>query len=205
MSPSHATGGFDFTHHVGRLCADIAARLPDLNHVDMRKVAVRFCQVRKGVSYGTQASLTPLRFAHGERTTVRRGQTWTIQRVLDASGQEMLYLLSFYLPRFLDRSLHDKLSTVFHELWHISPLFDGDLRRLPGRCYAHGSNQQAFHAEMAPLVERWLALSPPEETYAFLRHDFRQLVERHGPVYGTRYPTPKLVRVDPPGKLRGPV
>jgi predicted metallopeptidase len=204
MSPSQATGGFDFTLHVGRLCADIAARLPELRHIDMRKVAVRFCQIRKGVSHGTQASLTPLRFAHGERTTVRRGQTWTIQRVLDSSGQEMLYLLSFYLPRFLDRPLDDKLSTVFHELWHISPRFDGDVRRLPGRCYAHGANQQAFHAEMGPLVERWLALSPPEETYAFLRHDFRQLVERHGPVYGTKYPTPKLVRVDPPGKLHGP-
>ena len=42
--------------------------------------------------------------------------------------------MSFYLPRFCDQSLDEKLSTVMHELWHISPAFDGDIRRLPGRC-----------------------------------------------------------------------
>ena len=27
--------GFDFNFHVGRLCADLASRLPELGHVDM--------------------------------------------------------------------------------------------------------------------------------------------------------------------------
>src|SRR5262245_3155456 len=113
--------GLDFTRHIRRLCEDVAARLPDLAHVNMERVAVRYCQVRKGVSHGLQASLTPLRFVGGSKVTERRGQRWTIQRVLDHSGREMLYLLSFYLPRFLDLPLLEKLRTVFHELWHISP------------------------------------------------------------------------------------
>ncbi len=204
MPPDNAMDGLDFTAHLRRLCEDVAARVPELAHVEMQRVAVRYCQVRKGVTHGLQASLTPLRFTGGARTTFRRGQTWTIQRVLDPAGREMLYLLSFYLPRFLDLPLSEKLSTIFHELWHISPTFDGDLRRLPGRCYAHGSSQQAFHAEMEPLVQCWLALQPPQDVYEFLRHDFRQLVQHHGAVYGTRYSTPKMVRVEQAGRLHAP-
>ena len=39
----------------------------------------------------------------------------------------MLYLLSFYLPRFLKLPWREKLATVIHELWHVNPQFNGDL------------------------------------------------------------------------------
>ena len=126
--------GLDFTLHMRRLCAEIAGRLPDFAHLDPQRIATRICQTRKRVSHGIHATLTPLRFAGGGRTVERRGRTWTIEPLFDDSGRELLYLLSFYLPRFCNQPFEDKLATVFHELWHISPEFDGDLRRLPGRC-----------------------------------------------------------------------
>ena len=86
--------------------------------------------------------LTPLRFEGGRLTSVRRTGRWTIERLYDEAGREMLYLLSFYLPRFLEHPLREKLATVVHELWHIGPGFDGDLRRHPGRCYAHSHSQR---------------------------------------------------------------
>ena len=89
------------------------------------------------------ASLTPLRFAGGQRHTLRRGRQWTLQRVCE-DGREMLYILNFYLPRFLDLPLDEKLTTVVHELWHIGPRFDGDLRRFGGRCYAHSGSQKTL-------------------------------------------------------------
>lgn len=186
--------GLNFTQHMRGLCVDLAARLPELSHIEMDRVAIRFCQARKAVRHGVQASLTPLRFEGGELFSRRRGRTWTVERMYDASGREMLYLLSFYLPRFLERSLDEKLTTVVHELWHIGPRFDGDLRRHPGRCYAHSHSQKQYDALMGALVHKWLEMEPPGGTYDFLRFDFRQLQLRHGRIFGQRLPTPKLVR-----------
>jgi len=194
-----AVRGFDFTLHIRRLCDDLIARLPELAHIRMELVAIRFCQARKAVRHGVQASLTPLRFENGELFTQRRGRRWTIQRLRDADGREMLYLLSFYLPRFMQCDWREKLSTVIHELWHIGPEFDGDLRRHPGRCYAHSHSQRQYDAVMDVLAEKWLAHSPPAEVYDFLRCSFEQLHAEHGRIVGRRIATPKLIRVDGPG------
>ncbi len=194
IEPSGAAG-LDFTLHMRSLCCDLAQRLPELRHIRFDRVAVRICQTRHSASHGVHASLTPLRFQGGERTTQRRGQTWTIRPLLDARGAEMLYLLSFYLPRFCNQPLAEKLATVIHELWHIGPAFDGDLRRLPGRCFAHGHSEKVYHQQMHGFAAQWLALEPPRALYAFLEYDFRELRARHGMVYGTKIPNPRLIRV----------
>ncbi len=189
-----ASDGFDFTLHMRRLCADICGRLAELSHVRMDHVAIRFCQARKRVAHGLQATLAPLRFENGQRTTRRSGRLWAVQRLHDAVDREMLYLLSFYLPRFQDRPFEEKLTTVIHELWHISPRFDGDLRRHPGRCYAHSHSQVEYDARVRGLARKWLSFDPPRGTCDFLRSDFRQLTRRYGRVYGQTIPTPKLIR-----------
>jgi hypothetical protein len=109
----------------------------------------------------------------------------------------MLYILTFYLPRFLDLPLREKLVTVLHELWHIGPKFDGDVRRLGRRCFAHGHSQKQYDAHVAALLDEWLSLDPPGELYGFLRMSFRELIARHGRVYGRKVPAPKLVPLDP--------
>src|SRR5206468_1851711 len=81
---------------------------------------------------GLQARVTPLRFAHGALVRRRRGVSFQVQRYF-VDGAEMLYLVTFCLPRFLDQTFDDKFITLFHELFHISPAFDGDLRRHGGR------------------------------------------------------------------------
>ncbi len=189
-----AVSGFDFTAHARRLCDDLIARLPELQHIDMNRVAVSCCQTRKPVRHGLLASMTPLRFQQGSLFTVRRGRRYTIQRVLDPrTGRELLYILSFYLPRFMDYSLTEKLVTVLHELWHISPAFDGDLRRHPGRCYAHTSSQKQYDAEMKTLVDRWLLQAPDAKLYEFLQGSFADLHQRHGGVFGQKVPIPRLI------------
>jgi len=185
--------GFDFTGHVRRLCEDMTARVAALRHIDMSRVAVSFSQTRNSAQHGMYAALTPLRFAGGNREAVRRGRRWTMQRIESADGREMLYLLSFYLPRFLDLPYREKLTTVTHELWHISPHFNGDLRRFAGRCFAHGGSQKRYDARVERLVDRWLAAGPPESVHSFLRLDFRELRARCGRVIGTRIPAPKLI------------
>jgi hypothetical protein len=188
--------GFDFTSHMRRLAGDLVERLPELGHIDLSRMAISFCQARKNVRHGMYASLTPMRFGEGKLDTVRRGRRWGIQRLYNDAGVEMLYILNFYLPRFLDLGLREKLTTVVHELWHVSPRFNGDLRRYRGRCYAHGSSRRAFDKVADRLVRRWLAMEPPGELYEFLRYDFRELSLQHGRVYGVKVPAPKLYPMD---------
>jgi len=178
-----------------RLCDDVIGRTPQLAHIDLHRVALSFAQTRKRTSYGLHASLTPMRFEGGSLTCRRRGQEYAVQRLYDRRGREYLYILTFYLPRFMDLSFHDKLTTIFHELWHISPDFDGDLRRHDGRCYAHTHSQKQYDAEMDRLAQAWLAASPPEHLYGFLKLDFSQLRTNHGKVFGAKIPRPKLVPI----------
>ena len=174
----------------------MVARVADLRHVEMDRVALSFSQTRNGSGYGLFASVTPLRFDDGRAQTVRRGRRFAMQRILGPDGREMLYLLTFYLPRYLNLPWREKLTTVAHELWHISPRCDGRLRRFAGRFYAHGHSQKAYDARVERLVEAYLADSPEPELLAVLRADFATLRRRHGRVTGQRIRTPKLIPVD---------
>jgi predicted metallopeptidase len=188
--------GFNFTSNIRSVCDDMVGRLEQLRHVDMSRVAVSFSQTRRAGKQGMFAALTPLRFAGGRMHTIRRKRRWGIQRLFDPDGREMLYILTFYLPRFLDLPLREKLTTVLHELWHIGPAFDGDVRRLGGRCFAHGSSQRQYDAHIEALVDRWLSLEPAPTLYSFLHLGFRELMAQHGRVFGRKVPTPKLIPLD---------
>jgi hypothetical protein len=189
-------GGFDFTYHMRRLCTDVVSRLPDLSHIDFARVAVASAQARKRTVHGLYASLTPMRFEGGALVHRQGKRHYTVQRFFDNRGREILYILTFYLPRFMDMDLQGKLTTIFHELWHVSPQFDGDLRRHPGRCYAHSHSQKQYDAHMQQLVRRYLAASPPEGLYAFLNHSFTELRRRYGRIYGVKVPRPKLLPIE---------
>ena len=142
--------------------------------------------------HGVFATLTPLRFEGGRRERTVRGRTVRIAPLVDADGAERLYLLNFYLPRFMNLPLEAKLSTIVHELWHVGPAFDGDLRRHAGRCYAHGRSQREYDAAMDRLAQGWLAADPPAHLYAFLESRFDELAAEHGGVRGQRWPAPRL-------------
>ena len=187
--------GFDYSAAMRCLCGDIVGRLEPLAHIVLDRVAITLTQTRKGVSHGMQASLTPLRFAGGQLTMQSEGRQYRIERVVRPDGGDYLYMLSFFLPRFQEHTFEEKLTTVMHELWHISPRFDGDLRRHAGRCYAHGPSQRAYDAHAAALARQWLSLDPPLYMYAFLQQSFEDLHREYGRVFGQRARAPRLVAV----------
>jgi predicted metallopeptidase len=201
VSPAESRGGLNLTERIQQLCVHLAATHPDFSHVDMSRTAVRICQTRTGGPYGVQATMTPLRFAGGATVTIRRGRRWAIDPMpRDAQGRDHLYLFSLYVPRFLDLPHAEKIAVVFHELWHISPEFDGDLRRFPGRYHAHGSSCEKFHLDMRRKAAAWLASRPEPRLHDFLDGDLDALRARYGRVFGTRIPTPRLRRIDDVGR-----
>jgi hypothetical protein len=194
--PIGPRAAFDVTARVHELCGAVCERLPELAHVEMSRVAVRACQTRRAGLVGVQAAMTPLRFRDGAETTVRRGRAYRIHPCpADAAGRPCLYLLSLYVPRFLDLPAAEKLAVVVHELFHVSPAFDGDLRRFgPGRQRYHGQSCERYHDDMRRLARRLPELLPPHEPHAWLEGDFAELRRRYGRVTGVRLPTPRLVR-----------
>ena len=110
-------------------------------------------------------------------------------------GREMLDVLTFCLPRFLDQPFEEKLVTVFHELYHMSPEFNGDLRRHPGRYAVHSRSKERYDCAMAELVKGYLEEHPDPEQFAFLWAGYRELWERHGGIVGAVVPRPKLLPI----------
>ena len=186
---------FDFCGHVRRLCVDIAARCEPLRHVDAERLLVGVTQARSARRHGLQARVTPLRCHGGSLTRQRHGVSYQVQRYF-VGDREMLYLLTFCLPRFLDQDFDEKFITLFHELYHISPAFDGDLRRYGGRGAFHPRSQRVYDGHMADLARAYLAERPDPALHDFLRLNFAQLRHRHGSVVGVMVPRPKLVPVD---------
>jgi hypothetical protein len=185
---------FDFSENMRRLCADVAARCPELRHIDASRLLIGMTQARSGRAHGLQARVTPLRFHGGQLQRRRRGVRYQVQRYF-VDGREMLYLVTFCLPRFLDQDFDDKFITLFHELYHISPAFEGDLRRHEGRYELHSHSKRDYDAHMAGLARAYLSNGADRQLHAFLRLDFAQLRHRHGVVAGVVVPRPRLVPI----------
>jgi hypothetical protein len=195
----HATefmhGPFDLTDHLRRLCTDIVARCDFFHHIDAERILFHLTRSRGGQKSGLLAKVTPMRFRHGQVFRKRRGYLCQVQRYF-VNDVEMLYLMAFCVPRFLNLSFEQKMITVFHELWHIAPEFNGDLRRHMGRCYVHTHSKKSYDEQMAQLARHYLNHgAPPAELHAFLRLNFTQLQQRYGSVVGQFVPAPRLVRI----------
>lgn len=196
-APDHLDTGprdrpFDFCGHTQRLLADVVRRCPELAHVSLEHVLLGVTQARSACRHGLQARVTPLRFRRGALTRTRGGATYQVQRYF-LGAHEYLYLMTFCLPRFLDQSYDDKFVTLFHELFHLGPACDGDLRRHDGRYHLHTRNARAFDRHMLELARAYLAGGPDPRLHAYLRLDFAQLSQRHGSVVGVVVPRPKII------------
>lgn len=192
--PTHLP--FDFAAHVQALCADIVRHCPELQHIDVSRLLIGMTQARHNRRHGLQARVTPMRFRRGELIRRHNGKLYQVQRYF-VEGREILYLVTFCLPRFLDQDFDDKFITLFHELYHISPDFNGDLRRHPGRCTLHTRSKRLYDTHMAQLARAYLNNGATRSLHDFLRLNFAQLQHRHGSVVGVVVPRPRLLPVHP--------
>jgi len=183
------------TAELERLIADIAGRTEAFRHIDPERLLVCVSATRGGGVHGTYAKIHPLRFEGGEhrKTIRRRRSTITVEMpAVTHRGREILYVIYFLVPRFFNLSLREKLSTVFHELYHISPEFNGDIRRFPGKNFAHGSSTRKFNAAMAAFADEYVAGLVDRCGIAFLDGDMAAIRSRYGAIVGRKLPAPKI-------------
>lgn len=188
---------FDFCLAMQRLVMNIAIHCPDFRHLHVPRILVTVTQARGHHKHGLQARVTPLRFPGGAMIRHRRGVPFQIQRYF-LGKHEYLYLMTFCLPRFLDLCYEQKFITLFHELYHLGPAFDGDIRRHAGRCHIHTQSKREYDKKMAQHASNYLAGKPDPGIHAFFRYNFAQLQARHGSVTGIVVPHPKIIPLNGP-------
>jgi hypothetical protein len=182
---------FNYTTAMQEVVDDLVRTLPELRHIDTSRVLLSITQARQRSKHGVYASCVPLRFEGGASETTLGKHRYRMPPLMK-EGREILYILYFMLPRFHEeQDYREKLATIVHELYHISPSFNGDIRRFPGKNFAHGTSREQYHRAMGVLADRYLADSSGAREHAFLEAPFGELLKRPGGVVGVCINRPK--------------
>lgn len=184
----------DLSAACAALAADICRRVPELGHIDPERILICLSRSRADGDHGVYARIAPLRFDAGaQEKTRRRGRYIETFRMptLAHEGRDILYLIYLMLPRFLRLSFEQKLNTIIHELYHVAEAFDGDLRRFPGRNYAHGSSRQGYNRIIARLQQQYLAHHPEPHLLEFLHLEEESWRSGHTRLTGLTVPLPR--------------
>ncbi len=106
-------------------------------------------------------------------------------------GNLLSYIIYFYSPRFLDLPPVEKLRVIFHELYHISPDFNGDIRRFGKGGSAHGSSKKRFDSRFEGELQEFMKYLIETEHWEFINLDARGLFEKYKKILSCRMKTPR--------------
>lgn len=194
--PGRASAGqvIDFSASLRTLAGDVCGRVTELSHIDPDRVLFCLSRSRAAGTHGIYARIAPLRFAEGKTEyTRRRGRYMETfrQPPLFHEGREILYLIHLMLPRFLRLSFAQKLSTILHELYHISEQCDGDIRRFAGRNFAHGASRREYNRRIDELTTQYRNSGPDPATLDFLHLTEEGWLRREYRLSGLTVPLPR--------------
>lgn len=210
---------FDYTNAIYTLCKDVCSVVREFRTIDCDRIGYSFKVAKNKQShYGCWACVSPLRFEKGAIVTFKeqrcyardeRGVRFIVtqrkyykaRRVIGPNKRELLYIFSIMSPRFLNLSVREKIDTIMHELYHISPAFNGDVRRFPGRNWQHG-NKKEYDARAAAFSEEWLASDPDPRLYDFLNYNVVELAQKYGRIVGSKYATAYWVPISEQEAIR---
>jgi len=137
---------------------DLSVRVPEFAHLNPGRVLVVAGEARRG----SRGSVKPLAFER-RRSRDRSGLRKPLVRV---NGRRMLYCVTLRPLFFRDARPEQRVETLLHELYHVSPAFDGTLD--PAR--RHQRLGKKFTRAFRPLVRRYLRQVPPEVLAPFAHH-----------------------------------
>lgn len=192
---------FDFNDSMRCVIREIAQTLPEFRHIDLQHIRISATYNRTRRRTGLLAYVLPLKYKNGSPIQTKKRGNRTYHFGITPTfhqGKELYYILYFMLPRFLNLPFRDKLETVIHELYHISPDFNGDLRRLKGRSYIHGNSLKEYDATIRKFTEQFLNSPHNSLVYEFFHWGYQKLENKHGNVLSshTKEPRPKLIHVE---------
>jgi hypothetical protein len=135
---------------VKRLVRDVAKRLPEFAHVRPSRILVVAGEARRA----SRATIRPAHFKETRDRTRTGGQKKPLVRI---RGRKILYVITLRPLWFLGSTPEQRLTTVLHELYHVSQRFDGTLHR--GRRHSV-LPRPAYDRRIRKLRDRYLAEVP---------------------------------------------
>ncbi len=185
---------FHWTRAVTALAHLLVERVNELSYINLEHVLFTISPSDSSALWGKQAKLTPLYFPGGQSVGEVNGVTYRAQEIWVKEFRQK-YLVTFFMPRFLQQTFSEKLVTIIHELFHISPAFDGDLRRFETSDDHHAGDEKAYDQQMIDIARRFLSSKPDPRYLDFLRLDYVAMKSRYGGVGGVHLAPPKLIPV----------
>jgi hypothetical protein len=171
---------------------EIISHVPMFSHIDMGRVHVCMSSNRKSRGGATFGKLVPLKFKDGREALSYRGRWYAMPEVLH-NGMPLLYIIYFYSPRFLDLSAFEKMRVIFHELYHISPNFNGDIRRMGKVKSSHGASRKHFDSHFEDDLVPFYKYISETPFMNFLEMDTQTLFSTFKKVYSNRMKVPRPV------------
>jgi hypothetical protein len=186
----HAGGEINISLALTDIIAGISTSVTSFSHIDPGQIQVCISSNRNNGRGATFGKLVPLRFKGGEELLYFRGKCYAMPRVFQ-NGTRILYLVYFYSPRFIDLPPHEKLRVIFHELYHISPDFNGDIRRFGRGGSAHGNSKKRYDLRFEREMKEFMEHLAKTRHWEFLSMDSKTLFSRYRKVLSHRMKTPK--------------
>jgi predicted metallopeptidase len=167
---------------------------PSMTHIDVNRVLVCIGSNRRGRGGGIYGKLVPLKFENGSELLKHKGTLYGIPEI-SHNNRSLLYIMYFYMPRFFDLSWFEKVRVMFHELYHISPFFNGDIRRMGKVKTAHGHSKRHYDSLYKQELKSFQDHIRTSAHIEFLQMDTKSLFNRYRQVSGIRMKKPRPVTV----------
>lgn len=153
---------------------DMVQTTEEFKKFDLNRILVCCASNRKDCRGATYGKLLPLRFKDGAEIVKHNGRFYTIPKV-KINDSEILYIIYFYIPKFFSLSAKDKINVMFHELYHISPEFNGDIRRMGNFKAAHGHSRKSFEEKYIEYADIFFEKIKDTPYCSFLKMDTHEL------------------------------
>ncbi len=161
--------------------------MPEFAHVRPSQILVVAGDARRS----SHATIRPMHFP-STHSRMRKDRKRKKPKV-SIYGKRILYVITLRPIWFRVSTPHQRVSTLMHELFHISTRFDGTLHA--GR--RHSKLGKRFNKKLLPLVRRYLRRAPAEVLAPFSYSGLvrvRQWLERPPSSYPVRKEGNKRVR-----------
>lgn len=138
----------NLTESLREAAGEICGWVPDLAHVDVSRVQFALFYTRSAQRTLTYARCYPL-----SREIKQVGKrVYALEPLYTPERRKARYILAFAWKRYWNMTPRKRLETLVHELYHISPRFDGRLRdfEVGG---SHGHGLRWFDRQVRELME----------------------------------------------------
>lgn len=177
------------------LISSICRQFSSFSHIDTEKIHVCIASNRTGGRGATFGKVVPLRFQGGQEVTYHRGKCYAMPKI-EVNSIRILYLIYFYIPRFTDLAPVEKLRVIFHELYHIHPECNGDIRRFGKSGSAHGKSKKRFDTQFEREVFEFAQSIQNTSAWGFLSLDTNGIFKNYRTVLSFRMKIPKPIIIE---------